>query len=81
LSLLDSSDGDDGLTRTPSQVPSVPTEEARKLFPAGLRIVDLPSKKEYLRFTADPTVPAAGASDFDDDDAKTEVKLTPKHTT
>jgi len=33
---------------------SVTTEEAYKLFPLGVRIVDLPSKKGYLRFTPHP---------------------------
>ncbi|KAH9251840.1 hypothetical protein BASA81_010283 [Batrachochytrium salamandrivorans] len=36
-------------------VPSVSTEDAQKLFPQGLRIVDLPSSKQYLRFTPDPS--------------------------
>jgi 1-Cys peroxiredoxin 6 len=31
--------------------PSVTNDEANKMFPQGYRIVDLPSKKEYLRFT------------------------------
>jgi 1-Cys peroxiredoxin 6 len=34
-------------------VPSVPTAEARTLF-KDVRVVDLPSKKEYLRMTKDP---------------------------
>lgn len=36
---------------------SVPTEEAIQLFTLGVRIVDLPSKKQYLRFTPDPRTP------------------------
>ncbi|XP_073012460.1 1-Cys peroxiredoxin-like [Typha latifolia] len=31
--------------------PSVPNHEADKMFPQGYETVDLPSKKEYLRFT------------------------------
>ena len=31
--------------------PSVSNEEACKLFPQGYEVKDLPSKKEYLRFT------------------------------
>ncbi|KAJ0978666.1 hypothetical protein J5N97_014140 [Dioscorea zingiberensis] len=31
--------------------PSVSNEEARKLFPQGYQTADLPSKKDYLRFT------------------------------
>ncbi|KAK9934067.1 hypothetical protein M0R45_021227 [Rubus argutus] len=31
--------------------PSVSQEEAKKLFPQGYKTKDLPSKKEYLRFT------------------------------
>ncbi|KAK2969640.1 hypothetical protein RJ640_025817 [Escallonia rubra] len=31
--------------------PSVSNEEAKKLFPQGYKTVDLPSKKDYLRFT------------------------------
>ncbi|KAL7595142.1 hypothetical protein Lser_V15G29890 [Lactuca serriola] len=31
--------------------PSVSNDEARKLFPNGFKTADLPSKKEYLRFT------------------------------
>ncbi|MQM04401.1 hypothetical protein Taro_037203 [Colocasia esculenta] len=31
--------------------PSVSTEDAQKMFPQGYKTVDLPSKKEYLRFT------------------------------
>ena len=34
---------------------AVSQEDAPKLFPAGVRVVDLPSKKPYLRFTAEPT--------------------------
>jgi len=34
---------------------AVSQEDAPKLFPAGVRIVDLPSKKPYLRFTPDPS--------------------------
>jgi 1-Cys peroxiredoxin 6 len=34
--------------------PSVSTAEATTLFPLGVRIVDLPSQKQYLRFTPDP---------------------------
>jgi len=49
---------------------SVSNEDAAKMFPAGVRTVDLPSKKSYLRFTAFPEpaqaapaeqVPAAAA--------------------
>lgn len=44
---------------------SVSQEDAPKLFPSGVTIVDLPSKKPYLRFTADPgdapATPAASA--------------------
>jgi len=36
-------------------VPTLQTDEARKLFPKGVRIQDLPSKKEYMRFTPDPS--------------------------
>ncbi|WOL00268.1 1-Cys peroxiredoxin [Canna indica] len=32
--------------------PSVSTEEAKKKFPQGVEIKELPSKKEYLRFTS-----------------------------
>lgn len=31
--------------------PSVSQEEAKKMFPQGYKTMDLPSKKEYLRFT------------------------------
>ncbi|GAV71638.1 AhpC-TSA domain-containing protein/1-cysPrx_C domain-containing protein [Cephalotus follicularis] len=31
--------------------PNVSNEEAKKMFPHGFKTVDLPSKKEYLRFT------------------------------
>nr|AAL88710.1 1-cys peroxiredoxin [Xerophyta viscosa] len=31
--------------------PDVSSEEAKKLFPQGYKSVDLPSKKDYLRFT------------------------------
>jgi peroxiredoxin 6 len=31
--------------------PSVSNEEAQKLFPQGYEVKNLPSKKEYLRFT------------------------------
>lgn len=31
--------------------PTVSNEEAKKMFPQGFKTVDLPSKKEYLRFT------------------------------
>lgn len=32
--------------------PNVPNEEAKEMFPQGFETVELPSKKEYLRFTA-----------------------------
>lgn len=41
--------GDDCIVST-----AVSQEDAPKLFPKGVRIVDLPSKKPYLRFTPDP---------------------------
>lgn len=31
--------------------PSVSNEEAKKMFPQGFKTVDLPSGKQYLRFT------------------------------
>ncbi|KVH89699.1 Alkyl hydroperoxide reductase subunit C/ Thiol specific antioxidant [Cynara cardunculus var. scolymus] len=31
--------------------PSVSNDEARKLFPGGFKTADLPSKKDYIRFT------------------------------
>lgn len=31
--------------------PSVSKEEAKKLFPQGYETADLPSKKDYIRFT------------------------------
>ncbi|XP_072997127.1 1-Cys peroxiredoxin PER1 [Typha latifolia] len=31
--------------------PSVSTEEAKRIFPQGFEVADLPSKKDYLRFT------------------------------
>lgn len=31
--------------------PSVSNEEAKQMFPQGFETTDLPSKKEYLRFT------------------------------
>ena len=37
---------------------SVSTDDAIKLFPLGVRIVDLPSKKGYLRFTPHETTTA-----------------------
>jgi len=36
-------------------VPSLSNEEANKLFPKGVEIKAVPSGKEYLRFTPDPT--------------------------
>jgi len=35
-------------------VPSIPTEEAKKIFPKGVEIKAVPSGKEYLRYTPDP---------------------------
>ncbi|GMN23969.1 hypothetical protein TIFTF001_040519 [Ficus carica] len=31
--------------------PSVSLDEAKRMFPCGFKTVDLPSKKDYLRFT------------------------------
>lgn len=31
--------------------PSVSSDQAKEMFPQGFQTVDLPSKKEYLRFT------------------------------
>lgn len=31
--------------------PNVSTDQAKQMFPQGYKTVDLPSKKEYLRFT------------------------------
>lgn len=31
--------------------PSVTNEQAKEMFPQGFETVELPSKKEYLRFT------------------------------
>jgi 1-Cys peroxiredoxin 6 len=31
--------------------PSVSNEQAKEMFPQGYKTVDLPSKKDYLRFT------------------------------
>nr|ABN46978.2 1-cys peroxiredoxin [Nelumbo nucifera] len=31
--------------------PTVSNEQAKQMFPQGYKIADLPSKKEYLRFT------------------------------
>ena len=36
-------------------IPTLGTDEAKKLFPKGVRVHDVPSKKEYLRFTPDPS--------------------------
>lgn len=38
-------------------VSGVTTEDAKKLFPLGVRIVNLPSQKQYLRFTPYPGAP------------------------
>merc|ERR1711893_321814 len=35
-------------------VPSIPTEEAKNIFPKGVEIKAVPSGKEYLRYTPDP---------------------------
>lgn len=35
-------------------VPSVPQDEASKLFPAGVSTIEVPSKKPYLRITQQP---------------------------
>nr|ACU83219.1 glutathione peroxidase A [Ruditapes philippinarum] len=39
-------------------IPSVKKEELATLFPAGVETKTLPSGKEYLRFTPDPSKPA-----------------------
>ena len=60
---------------------SVSTEEAIKLFPKGVRIVDLPSKKPYLRLTPFPDAepqkaaaaeqkPSVSAEDWSKSDAQ-----------
>jgi 1-Cys peroxiredoxin 6 len=36
-------------------IPSVKKEELATLFPAGVETKTLPSGKEYLRFTPDPS--------------------------
>jgi 1-Cys peroxiredoxin 6 len=36
-------------------VPALSTAEARELFPKGVRVVQVPSGREYLRYTPDPT--------------------------
>lgn len=35
-------------------VPTLPDEEAKKLFPKGVFTKDLPSGKKYLRYTPQP---------------------------
>lgn len=35
-------------------VPSLPDEEAKKLFPKGIFTKELPSGKKYLRYTPQP---------------------------
>ena len=35
-------------------VPTIPDEEAKKLFPKGVFTKDLPSGKKYLRYTPQP---------------------------
>ncbi|XP_043555846.1 peroxiredoxin-6 [Chiloscyllium plagiosum] len=35
-------------------LPNIPEDEASKLFPKGIRTMDLPSTKAYLRFTPQP---------------------------
>ena len=36
-------------------IPSLSNDDAKKLFPKGFRKEDVPSGKEYLRFTPDPS--------------------------
>ena len=36
-------------------IPSVKTEEAMKMFDNKVEIIQVPSKKEYLRMTPDPS--------------------------
>lgn len=36
-------------------VPSISTEDAKKIFPGGVEVVAMPSGKEYMRFTPDPS--------------------------
>lgn len=36
-------------------IPSLSTDEAKKLFPAGVRVQPVASGKQYLRFTPDPS--------------------------
>ena len=35
-------------------IPSISTDDAKKIFPKGVEIRAVPSGKEYLRFTPDP---------------------------
>lgn len=35
--------------------PFVPTDKARETFAKGVKLVELPSGKEYLRLTPDPS--------------------------
>lgn len=35
-------------------IPSISNDEAKTKFPKGFRIAELPSGKEYMRFTPDP---------------------------
>lgn len=37
-------------------VPRIPTAEAREKFAKGINLVNLPSGKEYLRLTPDPSM-------------------------
>lgn len=36
-------------------LPTIPTAEARERFPKGIKLAELPSGKEYLRLTPDPS--------------------------
>ena len=48
-----------------SQNPNDPVEEARRAFPRGVHLIDLPSTRDYLRVTPDPLVDARRADESD----------------
>ena len=43
----------------------VPVEEARRAFPRGVHLIDLPSTRDYLRVTPDPLVDTRRADESD----------------